>query len=162
MSDMTIDEATQDTSVGGGELVPVSDAGSPKSMSLSQVKDYVLAQIAALTEADGVAVNNDSVYILKGGALKPVSAATLAAAIMNEAFSRAAVVGPNGNEVIAIKDSDTRKTITFTALKTWLQSNMTVTPDLTLSTAGAAGTLGDSDLALVVQAASGKKVTLAS
>ena len=103
-----------------------------------------------------------SVYVLKSGALKPVSAATLAAAIMNEAFGRAAVAGPNGNEVIAIKDSDTRKTITFTALKTWLQTNMTVTPDLTLSTAGAAGTLGDSDLALVVQAASGKKVTLAT
>ena len=160
MSDMTIDNATRDTSVGGGELVPVSDAGSPKSMSVSQIKDYVLAQIAVLTAADGVSVNNDSVYILKGGALKPVSAATLAAAIFNEAFGRAAVVGPNGNEVIAIKDSDTRKTITFTALKTWLQSNMTVTPDLTLSTAGAAGTLGDSDLALVVQAGGGKKVAL--
>ena len=162
MSDMTIDEATQDTSVGGGELIPVSDAGSPKSMSVSQVKDYVLAQIAGLAAASGVSVSDDSVYILKGGALKPVTAANLAAAIMNEAFGRAAVVGPNGNEVIAIKDSDTRKTITFTALKTWLQSNMTVTPDLTLSTAGAAGTLGDSDLALVVQAASGKKVTLAT
>ncbi len=162
MSDMTIDNATRDTSVGGGELVPVSDAGSPKSMSVSQIKDYVLAQIAVLTAADGVSVNNDSVYILKGGALKPVTAANLAAAIMNEAFGRAAVAGPNGNEVIAIKDSDTRKTITFTALKTWLQTNMTVTPDLTLSTAGAAGTLGDSDLALVVQAASGKKVSLST
>ena len=162
MSDMTIDAATQDTSVGGGELIPVSDAGSPKSMSVSQIKDYVLARIAALDAADGVSVSDDSVYILKGGALKPVTAANLAAAIMNEAFGRAAVVGPNGNEVIAIKDSDTRKTITFTALKTWLQTNMTVTPDLTLSTAGAAGTLGDSDLALVVQAASGKKVTLST
>jgi len=162
MSDMTIDEATQDTSVGGGELIPVSDAGSPKSMSIAQIKDYVLAQIAALTAASSVSVSDDSVYILKGGALKPVTAANLAAAIMNEAFGRAAVVGPNGNEVLAIKDSDARKTITFSALKTWLQDNMTVTPDLTLSTAGAAGTLGDSDLALVVQAASGKKVTLAT
>lgn len=162
MSDMTIDAATQDTSVGGGELIPVSDAGSPKSMSVSQIKEYVLAQIAGLAAASGVSVSDDSVYILKGGALKPVTAANLAAAIMNEAFGRAAVVGPNGNEVIAIKDSDTRKTITFAALKTWLQSNMTVTPDLTLSTAGAAGTLGDSDLALVVQAASGKKVTLST
>ena len=77
MSDMTIDAATQDTSVGGGELIPVSDAGSPKSVSVSQIKDYVLAQIAVLTAADGVSVNNDSVYILKGGALKPVSAASV-------------------------------------------------------------------------------------
>lgn len=160
MSDMTIDEATQDTSVGGGELIPVSDAGSPKSMSVSQIKEYVLAQIAALTAASGVSVSDDSVYILKGGALKPVTAATFAAAMFNEAFGRASVVEPNGNEVIAIKDSDTRKTITFDALKTWLEGNMSVTPDLTLSGAAVAGTLGDSDLALVVQAASGKKVAL--
>ena len=162
MADKKISEATADDSVTGAEKIPVDDGGSAKFATTAQVKDYVLAQIAALTAASGVSVSDDSVYILKGGALKPVSAATLAAAIMNEAFGRAAVVGPNGNEVIAIKDSDTRKTITFTALKTWLQSNMTVTPDLTLSTAGAAGTLGDSDLALVVQAASGKKVTLAT
>ena len=162
MADKKISEATADDSVTGVEKVPVDDGGSAKFATTAQIKDYVLAQIAALTAASGVSVSDDSVYILKSGALKPVSAATLAAAIMNEAFGRAAVVGPNGNEVIAIKDSDTRKTITFTALKTWLQSNMTVTPDLTLSTAGAAGTLGDSDLALVVQAASGKKVTLAT
>ena len=78
MSEMTIDEATRDASVGGGELVPVSDAGTPKSMSVSQIKDYVLARIAALDAADGVSVSYDSVYILKGGALKPVTAANLA------------------------------------------------------------------------------------
>lgn len=162
MADKKISEATADDAVGGGEKIPVDDGGSAKFATTAQIKDYVLAQIAALTAANGVSVSDDSVYILKSGALKPVSAATLAAAMFNDAFGRASVVEPNGNEVLAIKDSDTRKTITFSALKTWLQSNMTVTPDLTLSTAGAAGTLGDSDLALVVQAASGKKVTLAT
>ena len=44
---LSIDDATPDTSVGGGELIPVSDAGSPKSMTVAQVKDYVLARIAA-------------------------------------------------------------------------------------------------------------------
>lgn len=162
MSEMTIDEATRDASVGGGELVPVSDAGTPKSMSVSQIKDYVLAQIAVLTAADGVSVNNDSVYILKGDALKPVSAATLAGAIFNEAFGRAAVAELNGNEVLAVKDSTERKTVTLDSIAEWLEDNIEVTPDLTLADAGNAGTLGDSDLALVVQAASGKKVTLAT
>ena len=159
---LSIDDATPDTSVGGGELIPVSDAGSPKCMTVAQVKDYVLARIAALTAAGSASVSSDSVFILQGGVLKPVSASVLAAAIMNEAFGRAAVVGPNGNEVLAIKDSTGRKTITFAALKTWLEDNITVTPDLTLADASNAGTLGDSDLALVVQAASGKKVTLAT
>jgi hypothetical protein len=159
---LSIDDATPDTSVGGGELIPVSDAGSPKCMTVAQVKDYVLARIAALTAAGSASVSSDSVFILQGGVLKPVSASVLAAAIMNEAFGRAAVVGPNGNEVLAIKDSTERKTITFAALKAWLEDNITVTPDLTLADASNAGTLGDSDLALVVQAAAGKKVTLAT
>ena len=146
----------------GGELIPVSDAGVPKCMTVAQVKDYVLARIAALTAAGSASVSSDSVFILQGGVLKPVSASVLAAAIMNEAFGRAAVVGPNGNEVLAVKDSTERKTITFAALKAWLEDNSTVTPDLTLADASNAGTLGDSDLALVVQAAAGKKVTLAT
>ena len=159
---LAIDDADRDSSVGGGELIPVSDAGSPKSVSVAQVKDYVLAQIAALAAASGVTIDDDAVYILRGGALTRVSAATLAAAIFNEAFGRAAVAAPNGNEVLAVKDNAARKTITLASLKTWLAANMTVTPDLTLANAGNAGTLGDSDLALVVQAASGKKVTLAT
>ena len=161
MADKKISEATADDSVTGAEKIPVDDGGSAKFATTAQVKDYVLAQIAALAAASGVSVSDDFVYILKGGALKRVTAATLTAAIMNEAFGRAAVVQPNGNEVLAIKDSDTRKTITFSALKTWLEENMSVTPNLTLSGASAAGTLGDSDLVLVVQANAGKKVRLA-
>lgn len=159
---LSIDDATPDSSVGGGELIPVSDAGSPKSVTVGQIKDFVLAKIAELTDAGAFSVNDDSVFILRGGVLKPVDADVLAAALFNEAFGRAGVAAPNGNEVIAVKDSTARKTLTLAQIKTWLQANMTVTPDLTLSTAGAAGTLGDSDLALVVQAASGKKVTLAT
>ena len=162
MADKRIDEVTADAEVTGSEKIPVDDGGTAKFATVAQVKDFVLARIAALTAASAVTIDDDSVYILRGGSLTRVSASTLAAAIFNEAFGRAAVAAPNGNEVLAVKDSSARKTITLADLKTWLAANMTVTPDLTLSTASNAGTLGDSDLALVVQAAAGKKVTLAT
>ena len=162
MADKRIDEVTADAEVTGSEKIPVDDGGTAKFATVAQVKDFVLARIAALTAASAVTIDDDSVYILRGGSLTRVSASTLAAAIFNEAFGRAAVAAPNGNEVLAVKDSSARKTITLTSLKTWLAANMTVTPDLTLSTASNAGTLGDSDLAFVVQAAAGKKVTLAT
>ena len=162
MADKKISEATADDSVTGAEKIPVDDGGVAKYATTAQLKDYVLSQIAAISAASGVSVSDDSVYLLKGGSLKPVSAATLAAAIFNEGFGRTTVVSPNGNEILAIRDSDTRKTITFADFKAWLAANISVTPDLTLSTAGAAGTLGDADLVLVVQAASGKKVALAT
>lgn len=162
MADMTIDDATPDSSVTGVEKFPASDGGAAKSVTVAQIKDYVFAKIAELTDAGAFSVNDDSVFILRGGSLMPVDADVLAAALFNEAFGRAGVAAPNGNEVIAVKDSTARKTLTLGAIKTWLQSNMTVTPDLTLSSASVAGTLGDSDLVLVVQAAAGKKVTLAT
>ena len=160
MADKKIDEVTADAEVTGSEKVPVDDGGVAKFATVAQVKDYVLARIAALTAANAVSVDDDAVYILRGGVMTRVSAATLAAAIFNEAFGRAAVAAPNGNEVLAVKDSTARKTITLASLKTWLAANMTVTPDLTLSTASNAGALGDSDVTLVVQAAAGKKVAL--
>ena len=56
---LSIDEATRDDSVSGGELVPVSDAGSPKSMSVAQIKDFVISQIAGLSAASSVSLDND-------------------------------------------------------------------------------------------------------
>ena len=162
MADKKIDEVTADAEVTGSEKIPVDDGGVAKFATVTQVNDFVLARIAALTAASGVSVDDDAVYILRGGVMTRVSAATLAAAIFNEAFGRAAVAAPNGNEVLAVKDNTARKTITLASLKAWLAANMTVTPDLTLANASNAGTLGDSDLALVVQAAAGKKVTLAT
>ena len=162
MSELKIDEATPDTVVGGGELIPVSDAGTPKCMTVDQIKGYVLDKITALSAASAVSLNDDDVYILRGGALSRVTASTLATAIANEAFGRAGVADPNGNEVIAVKDSTTRKTLTLDALRTWLESNISITPDLTLNGTSAAGTLGDSDVTLVVQASAGKNVSLAT
>lgn len=162
MADKRIDEVAADIDVTGSEKIPVDDGGVAKFVTVEQVKDSVLAKIAALAAASGITIDDDSVFILRGGSLTRVTASTFAAAVMNEAFGRSAVAEPNGNEVLVVKDSTVRKTITFTALKEWLEDNMTVTPDLTLADAESAGTLGDSDVALVVQAAAGKKVTLAT
>ena len=158
----SIDDATRDTSVGGGELFPVSDAGTAKAVAISQVKDYVLAQIAALSAANAVSLDNDKVYLLQGGALKPVSAATLAAAVMNEAFGRTAVAEINGNEVFAVKDSGERKTITVAALAAYLEDNLDIEADLDISALSAASTpLETTDLLVVARGSANGKLSIA-
>lgn len=163
VTELVIDDATRDTTVGGNELIPVSDAGAPKAMTTGQIKDYVIAQIAAIAAASGISLDDDKVYLLKGGALKPVSAAMLAAAVMAEAFGRTAVAEITGNEVFAVKNGNTRGTITVEALLEYLEENMTVDADLDVSELDAVSApLETTDLLLVSRGGDNKKLTIAN
>ncbi len=136
MADMKIDDATRDSQVTGAELLPASDGGEPKAVSTEKIKDYVLAQIAALAAATGVDAGADKVYILKGGALKPVAAATLAAAVLDVAYTLTQIATINGNETIAVKDGNSgRKTATLTQLKTWITDGLATATALSTLTA---------------------------
>lgn len=161
MSDRKIDEATPDTNIGGGEKIPMDDAGAAKFATTGQIKDYVLAQLAASAAASGVSLGNDKVYLLQGGAIKPLTAATLAGTILDYAFGLVSVLEPNGNEIIPIKDSGTKKTITFAGLKEWLEDNLEIDADLDVSDLPAASEpLTDTDLLLVARGSTNGKLSI--
>ena len=162
-NDMSIDDAELDSNVTGSERVPASDGGEAKAIAVSSIKDYVLARIAALVASGEVSVDNDSVYILRGGVMKPVSASVLASAIMDEAFGRVAVVGINGNEIFAVKDADARKTITVAALKTYLEENLDIEATLDISSLDAATLpLETTDLLVIGHGDDSQKITVAN
>ena len=159
---MAIDDATPDTSVGGSELIPVSDAGQPKAISVAQIKDFVLAQITGASAASTVSLDGDKVYLLQGGALKPLTAATLATAVLNAGFGHVAVAEINGNEVISVKDSSAQKTITVAALQAYLEENLDVEADLDISELSAASTpLETTDLLVVARGSTNGKLSIA-
>ena len=51
MADKRIDEVTADAEVTGSEKIPVDDGGTAKFATVAQVKDFVLARIAATVAA---------------------------------------------------------------------------------------------------------------
>jgi hypothetical protein len=130
MADVTIDGVVEDTEVTGGEKIPVSDGGIPKAVTTDRLKDFVLKRIAALASADKVDTASDGVYLLKGGELKPVSAAVLAAAVMDYAFALAPVEAITGNETVSIKDATVKKTLSLDMLKSWLTEGSVTAEDL--------------------------------
>jgi hypothetical protein len=132
MADVTIDGVVEDTEVTGGEKIPVSDGGIPKAVTTDRLKDFVLKRIAALASADKVDTASDGVYLLKGGELKPVSAAVLAAAVMDYAFALAPVEAITGNETVSIKDATVKKTLSLDMLKSWLTEGSVTAADLKL------------------------------
>lgn len=161
MADMKIDDATLDTEVTGTELLPASDGGVAKAVSTGKIGDYVMGRIAAAAAAAGISLDNDKVYLLQGGTIKPFTASALAGAILDYAFGLVAVASPNGNEVLTVKDSGTKKTITLTALKQWLADNLEIDADLDVSGLDAASMpLEDTDLLLVARGSTNGKLAI--
>ena len=162
MADKKISEVTPDDAVTGAEKFPIDDGGTAKCATIAQVKDYVLAQITGASAASNVSLDNDKVYLLQGGVLKPLTAATLATAVMNAAFGRVAVAEINGNEVISVKDSSAQKTITVAALQAYLEENLDVEADLDISALSAASTpLETTDLLVVARGSTNGKLSIA-
>lgn len=162
MADLKIEDADRDTQVTGVELFPASDGGAAKAVSAEKLGDYVIGRIQAATAADAIALADDKVYILKGGVVKPLPASVLTAAILDYAFGLTPVAEPNGNEIIPVKDSGTKKTITFTGLKTWLEDNLDIDADIDISALNSADALADSQLVAVDQSGTAKKATVSA
>lgn len=160
MADLKIEDAALDTNVTGVELFPASDGGAAKAVSAEKIGDYVIGRIQEAAAADAIALADDKVYVLKNGAVKPLSASVLTAAILDYAFGLAGVSQPNGNEIIAIKDANGKKTITFDGLKAWLENNFNIEADIDIAALDSADSLTDSQLVAVDQSGTAKKTTL--
>lgn len=135
MADMRIDDATLDAQVTGAELLPASDGGNPRAVSTEKIKDFVLDKIADLSAASGVDASTDGVYILKSGEFKPVPASVLAAAVLDYAFALSAIITPNGNEKLSVKDGNTKKSMTLDQIKGYVLAGVTYGDALTAALA---------------------------
>lgn len=159
MSDRTIDQADRDTNVTGVELVPVSDGGAAKAVSVEQIKDYVMSKISGVDSSDSADLDNDGIYLLKDGSIRKLSAKTLAQEVLDYGFGLAGVIGIDGNEIIGVKDANVKKTITVDGLAEYIHGRI---GDITLNieSFNAADVASGADLLVVSQAGTEKKISL--
>ena len=149
MADMTIDEAAADTTITGGEKIPVSDGGVAKSVTVSQICSFVAEAIAGSESVTGITVDEDGIYVSVDGETKILPAEKLAKAVIDYGCALAGIVGPNGNEIFIIDDSGTKKTITLDQVKNYITSNAAGF----FSSLSNAGTMAASDKVMVKQGA---------
>jgi len=156
-----ISEMTPDASIGGGELIPVSDNGTAKSVTTAGLKSYVVDQIEAI--AAGTAVTGaDGVYVLQGGVIKPVDIDLVAQHAIDTIWGKAADASPAGTDKIAIKDTGTTEnTVTLAVLATYVQTAIRAAV-LNPATLDAAGATSGADLFVLGQSGVAKKITLTS
>lgn len=158
MADRKISEATPDTEMTGAEKIPLDDGGVAKFATTGQLKDYTLAQLAAIALAQGVDFSADGVYLVKDGAVKPIGASAFGDALLRFAFAKAGASEISGNEVVAIKNGNSLQTATITAIKDWIAENVTLSVDIDgLSDSDA---LDDANFTIVSQNGAEKKASL--
>lgn len=119
-----ISDMTPDDSIGGSEMIPVSDAGSPKRIDPGQIKDYTIDQIEAISAAGSV-TGADGVFILQGGALKPVDIDVVAQHAIDTIWGKGAEATPDNADVMALKDGGaTEKTVTLAILAEYIRATI--------------------------------------
>lgn len=152
-----VDNMTPDTEIGGAEVIPVSDAGSPKSITPAKIKDYTIDQIEALTA--GSTISGVSVYVLHGGVLKPVPFSVLSQGVLTSMWGKTAETSPDNADVMTLKDGSTEKTVTLAVLAEFVRSVIEAAI-LDVSNLTEASSITDSDNLLVTQGSTGKKTTV--
>lgn len=155
-----ISDMTPDASIGGAELIPVSDAGAARSVTIAGIKSYVVDAIEAVTAGTAV-TGTDSVFILQGGALKPVDIDLVAQHAINTVWGKAAETVVDAADIIPLKDGGTtEKTVTAAILAAYILGAIKASV-LDVSTLDPA-TLGTGDYLLVTQGTTAKKTTLSA
>ena len=155
-----ISDMTPDASIGGAELIPVSDAGAARSVTIAGIKSYVVDAIEAVAAGEAV-TGADSVFILQGGALKPVDIDLVAQHAINTVWGKAAETVVDAADIIPLKDGGTtEKTVTAAILAAYILGAIkaSVLDVSALDTA----TLGAGDYLLVTQGTTAKKTTLSA
>lgn len=153
-----ISEMAADSSIGGGELIPVSDAGTSKSVTTAGIKQYVIDGIEAI--AAGTAVTGaDGVFILQGGVLKPVDIDLIAQHAIDTVWAKTAETVVDAADIIALKDGGaTEKTVTAAILATYIKTAIEAAI-LDVSDLTAATSISAADMFLLTVGTTGKKVT---
>jgi len=151
-----ITDMTPDASVSGVELIPVSDAGAPKSVTITNIKDFVVDAIEAIAAAT-TAPLTDYAYILQSSALKPVLLSTIAQSVIDSVWAKADYTPAAGTDKMILKTGSTEKTVTLTNLAEYIRSLVEATI-LDVSNLSAASALADADMLLLTVGTTGKKV----
>ena len=160
MAEVKITEMTADSSVTGVEILPVSDAGSPKRVTIDQIKQFVIDSVEAV--AAGTAVTGaDSVFILQSGALKPVDIDVVAQHVIDTVWGKAAEATPADGDKLALKDDGgIEKTVLLSVLASYILAE--IESDLLdiSSLADGSGTIAAANKMLVVDGTTPKRVTI--
>ena len=163
MAGVKISAATPDTLIDGVEMIPVSDEGVAKRITVDQIKNFTIDQIEAIAAGTEV-VSEDKLYVLDAtdGVLKPVPLDTIVAYATNILWNKTADAGMTATDLIPVKEgATTEKTVTAAILAAYIQSAIRAAI-LNVSDLDATTSIAATDKLLVTVGTTGKHITYAN
>jgi hypothetical protein len=160
MAGIKISDMTPDASISGVELIPVSDTGVSKSMTVTTLKQFVIDSIEALAVGT-TTTTADSLFYLQGGVMKSVDIDIIVQYAIDTIWAGTAATVPADADKIPLMQTATGKTLTLTLLAEYVRSKIEAAI-LDASSLGTAGALVDADYFHVTQSAVGKKVAFST
>jgi len=155
-----ITDMTAQGSADGTEIIPASISGNPRTVTGANLKDYVIDSIEAIAAGSSV-TGSDSVFILQGGALKPMDIDVVAQHAIDTIWGKAAETNPDNADVLALKDGGTtEKTVTLAYLAEYVRATIEAAILDISNLSDGSGALATSDKMLVTQGTTGKYVTV--
>ena len=119
-----VDDMTVDSSIGGSEVIPVSDGGAPKSITPAGIGAYTIDLIEAIA-ASGSASLTDHVFTLQSGVLKPETVAIVTQAAIDGMWGKADESSPDSADILLLKDGGTtEKTVTLALLAEYVRATV--------------------------------------
>lgn len=157
-----ISDMTPDASIGGAEKIPVSDAGSPKSITPDGIAAFAIDKVEAIAAGASVSAA-DGVYILQGGVLKPVPIDLVCQRAIDTVWGKSAEAAPANGDRLALKDdANAEKTIALGVLASYILATIKASV-LDISTlSDGSGTLAAGDFILVTQGTAAKRVQVSN
>ncbi len=150
MPNLTIDDATTDTSIDGSEFIPISDGGSPKKISTGDLRTFILN--ALLNSQDTGTASGSKVFIRDGsGCLRRLAIDDVLAAATTALFGNGAASSLSNEAVMPVKDGVNAKTVTFAKLAELLSASMSITATVKFADLNSAAALVDTNLVLLDQ-----------
>src|SRR3990172_9378910 len=102
----------------------------------------------------------DSVFVLQGGALKPIDIDLVAQHAIDTIWAKAAEATGAGANTMPIKVSGTEKTITLTVLAEFVRATIQAAVLDVSDLSDGAGTIATTDYMLVTQGTTGKRIQI--
>lgn len=124
MPNVKITDLAADGTVSGVELFPVSDAGVPKKVTITQVVNYAIDAIEAITTHAGTPDGGDSIMILENdNTLKPCVIEKIQQYMADTMWGKTAETVVDAADIIPLKDgATTEKIVTVAILATYIQT----------------------------------------
>ncbi len=160
MADLEIDDMSADDAIGGSEKIPCSDATAPKYITPTQLKNYVIDAIEAIS-AGTVVADDDKVFILDAtdSVLRPVDVDLVTQQGIDKIWDKTAETSVDDADIFLVKDGGTtEKTVTAAYLAAYILAEIEASILDISDLADGSGALANDDYMLVTQGTTGKRI----